>query len=557
MKNGLVSVRDYARMIFRRKWALVVPGLLGILMAPVLWVSVPPKYRADALVRRKDLAVLQSAPGAVVDKNDANVSVAALRVEILTWNNLERVIRQVNLDKKLDGPAEWQQMYSKLRDAITIDTRARGRGIDLIEIAVIHKDAQLAAEIANAVADNYVEHSQRITRTQSQQAVEFLKKGVEEYRKKLNDLEERIRTYKEENFANLPQVRESILATLRSLRTEKTARTLQLSGDKSASLQSQKTAQQLQLTGAKSRLKKVKKQLKKVEKTVEGEVTMKENPLHNQLQKRLETQKMALTELRASYTDKHPKVKKTKKKIERIKERLEETPQQVEAKKSVVLNPEYQELKMKQRKLEQDIQAHKASLNQIKARIAANQEQLKSLMDKSERLSELKRQKRQSQHLYEQYRDSLISARTRLEVESGQYGTETEMVSRALVPRSPYRLERMKFALAAIAGGMCVGVGLLFGLEFTDRSFRSVEDAHAYLGIPVLGSVPTIESPEVVRRRRERRMMLLVWGLVATVVVAGGLLAAWYFYPRVLRREALWLYELGKNFMSQTFQLLR
>lgn len=550
MKNGLISVRDYVRMVFRRKWALMIPSLLGMVVAPLLWMSVPPKYRAEALVRRKDLAVLQSAPGSVVSKNDAHVSVAALRVEILTWNNLERVIRQLNLQTDLQSPADWQQMYSKLRDAISIDTRARGRGIDLIEIAVTHKDPKLAKQIANAVADNYVEHSQKITRTESQQAVEFLKEGADEYRTKLDNLETKIREYKEEHFTDLPRVRQRILDTLQSLRTKRTAQTLQLTGDESSSLESQKTTRQLQLTGAKSRLEKVKKQLEKVPQTVEGEVTMKENPLYNELKNRLQTEKMALTELKATYTEKHPKVKETKQKIERLKKRLEDTPKRVESQKSVVMNPEYQELKMKERELEQDIQAYKAALNEINARIAANREQLTKVMDEAQRLSDLKRKKQEAQELYQQYRSSLISARTRLEVESGQYGTQTEMVSRALEPTTPYRMERMKFALAAVAAGMCLGVGLLFGLEFADRSLRSVEDAYNYLGVPVLGSVPTIESPARVQYRRERRIAKAIWTFAVVGVIGAGLAATWYFYPNIVEERAVWLYGRLKGLIS-------
>ena len=516
MSDSLVSVRDYLRMVFRRKWALIIPALLGILAVPAVWYSVAPKYRATALVRRKDLAILQSAPGSVVNRGDSHVSVPALRVEILTWNNLERVINQTNLDKGLETASDWQSMYSKLRDMITIDTRARGRGIDLIQIAAIHKDPELSAKITNAVADNYVERSKKISRTESQQSVQFLESGTEEYKQKLKDLEEKIREYKEKHFTDLPSVRENILDTLRSLRT-------------------QKTTEQLQLTQAKSRLEELKNQLQAVPRIVEGEVTSKENPLYEQVQQAIQQAKMDLTSLRLEYTDKHPQIQKTERRIEELKERLEDIPQRVEGEKSMVTNPEYQELKIRERELQQDIRAHKATLDQIEARIQANQQEMSRLMNEENDYNDLVRQKNEAERLYQQYRSSLVKARTRLEVESGQYGTQTEMVSRALVPTSPYQLERMKLALACVAAGLALGVGVLFGLEFTDQSFRNVEDAHEYLGIPVLGSIPTIESPEQVRERRRKKLTLAVWTSVFLIVVGGGLFLAWYMYPNEVR----------------------
>ncbi len=512
MKNSIFSLRDYLRLIFRRKWALVLPALAGILFVPFLWFSVPPKYQASALVRRKDLAINRSAPSSIIGQGSSQMSVNALRVEILTWNNLERVIRQVDLDTDLESPAEWQAMYSRLRNSISINTQARERGVDLIEISATDEDPEMAAAIANAVADNYVEASKKSSRADSQTAVDFLKDGTDEYLQKLRETENALEQYKKTHFSDLPSVKDNILSTLFQLRTEE-------------------AAQQLQLAKARSRLQSVEEQLQDVPRVVEGEVTSDKNPRWEELQNQLRHRKRVLTALLLEYTEKHPRVQQVQRELQDLEEQLLETPARVEGSTKNILNPEYQELQMKRRDLEQEIQALQAGLSQLDSRRQANAEQLERMVAEEKRYNDLVRDRQEANELYEQYRRSLVSARTRLEVESGQYGTQVEMISRALVPAQPYRLERVKLALASLVGGVALGVALMFGLEFSDRSLRNIEDAAAFLDLPVLGSVPTIVTEQEVKQRRRQR--LAVGGtLLLLVVVSGvGIYVLEQFYP--------------------------
>ena len=515
MAKNLVTVRDYLRLIFRRKWHLIVPTLGGIALIPFLWWHTADQYRAVATVRRKDMAILRSTPSSLISKSDSHISVSALRAEVLTWTNLQRVIQQTNLDKELETLADWQQMYSSLRGAISIDTIARGRGRDLIEIAVVHKDSEKAAKIANAVADNYVEQSQGASRSSSQTAVEFLSDGTEEYKQKLRESEQKLADYKQSHFSNLPGVRDTLLQKMLSLRTEK-------------------TSEELQLTRAQKRLEIVKNQIEEVPRIVEGEVTTQENPSLTEVRAQLRARERLLTSIQLDYTEEHPKVKQVKREIKELEQQVEEMPEQVETEKKQVINPEYQDLQMKKRELLQDIDAHQAALRQIEARIAANQQELENITSEEQRYEELVRDKNSAQQLYEQYHRSLATAKTRLDVESKGYETEVEIIARAMEPQFPYRNLEAKLALASLAGGMAVGIALMFGMEYTDRSFRNVEDAAHYLGVPVLGSIPTIHTPQEAAVRRARRIKVLLAFVLLALVIAGGVFFLYQYYPEVM-----------------------
>ena len=111
-----VTVRDYLRLLFRRKYAIAVPIFCSVFLILPAWKIVPEKYRATALVKRKDLALTNAAAGSLMVHDNGPVPVETMRAEILTWTNLDRVIKQLKLDVDLKTPADWQNEYETAQE---------------------------------------------------------------------------------------------------------------------------------------------------------------------------------------------------------------------------------------------------------------------------------------------------------------------------------------------------------------------------------------------------------------------------------------------------------
>ena len=221
------TLRDLLRVAARRRWSLCIPALLGLLFAPTAMLA-PPTYTARALIRREDSSLVRNAPSSLLAPSDVTVSIDNVREEILTWPNLKQVIVQTKLDAGLRTNSDWQEMYEKLAKAIRIRAVAQSRGVDLIEIEVMHEDPSLAEKIANYIADNYVEDSRRSGRDKSHEAVEFYQRGADDYLAKLRATELELEQYTETHFQELPEVKHSILNRMLSLQTDVTAKAIQL-----------------------------------------------------------------------------------------------------------------------------------------------------------------------------------------------------------------------------------------------------------------------------------------------------------------------------------------
>lgn len=510
MKTSSVSVRDYLRLVFRRKWSLVLPALAGVLIVGPLWVVTPPKYRAASVVRRRDLSVLRRSPSALISREFPRISIAALEAEILAWPNLEQVIRKVKEDVGLTTASDWQRKYEELREAISIRAIAQGGGVDIIQIAVITESASRAQEIANAVADIYVEKSKTTAHLDSQRAVQFLDDGAQDYLKKLREAEDELDEYRQEHFADLPDVKNAILSRLLTLRIDE-------------------TAQKLQLTETSKSLEEMEKQLAEIPRTITSEVTSEENPRAIELQDQLARNKRLLSAMLLRYTEEHPTVQQVRTEIAAMEQELAETPQRVSGTELEAVNPVYQDLFIEQLNLRRQIKAGEATLVAMRSQVSANEQELRELVSEEKDYTDLSRKIREYSELYGMWQRSLAAARTRLEVDAGEYGTEVEMLERALEPSKPYHIPRLKMLFVCILGGVAAGVALMFSLEFCDRSFRDMEDAAAFLEMPILGSICSIVLPREVGARRRKR--LVVAGVaVGTVLLA---LAGVYFWGRL------------------------
>jgi uncharacterized protein involved in exopolysaccharide biosynthesis len=494
------SIRDILRLVFRRKWALLIPFAAGVIAIAPLWKLTPSQYRAVALVQRKDLAVLQSAPASLQSRGEESVPMEVVRQEILTRSSLDAVLASTGLGVGLTE-ATRQGMHQRLLNSIKIDNIAqltRTRGRDMIQIAATYDSPFLAKNIANAIADAYKERSNETESQDSNQAVKFLTDYVDKYRGELLGTEKELEKYRQDHFTDLPEVK----ANLMSQKVE---------------LQKAEATQSLLLDDATKRLAEVEKQLAEVPEKVQSEVTTEQNPRVAELQNLLNQRKTLLDAVLVRLTDEHPTVKQLRAEIDSTEKELAGTPQRLPGTEREAINPVYQQLVTEGLNLQRQVQGTDAALLGVRAQIGFLDKQIQDLAKEDKPYSDLLRQRTEKTEYYTQYNRSLVEARTKLQLAQGQYGTHVDILQYAIEPARPYYVPRVKLGLACIVGGIALGIALMFGLEFCDSSFRNMEDAAAYLDVPILGSICTIAAPPQASPLRGRK--LVIAGVIAAAVL--------------------------------------
>ncbi|PKM83599.1 MAG: hypothetical protein CVU88_02185 [Firmicutes bacterium HGW-Firmicutes-13] len=165
-------------------------------------------------------------------------------------------------------------------------------------------------------------------------------------------------------------------------------------------------------------------------------------------------------------------------------------------------NPEYQNLLAKYENKKQEIAQLEAKITGITAAVDALVQNLGELQTElTEKKSEFTAIMRDVERLEKSH--SLFSerlAQTQI-YESINIGeTNLLIVAPALEPTSPFKPNKKLNIAIAFVLALMVGVFLAFILEFFDDNIKNAEDVKRYLDLPVMGSIPKIDSSVKTRR---------------------------------------------------------
>jgi hypothetical protein len=115
-------------------------------------------------------------------------------------------------------------------------------------------------------------------------------------------------------------------------------------------------------------------------------------------------------------------------------------------------------------------------------------------------------------------------------------GTTVFLVEAANRPLAPVRPDKIRILILAFVLGSAIGAGGLLLTEFTDSSFRSVEEVEKTLGLKVLGTVPRFEKTRWFHDSTRRRA--IIWSVTVAVLV-GLCISAFYFYGKSMRESLI------------------
>ncbi|MDH3197920.1 MAG: hypothetical protein OEO21_06740 [Candidatus Krumholzibacteria bacterium] len=159
-------------------------------------------------------------------------------------------------------------------------------------------------------------------------------------------------------------------------------------------------------------------------------------------------------------------------------------------------------------------------------------------------LERLRQEVEQNRTLYNTFLSSRTSTQISEAVESTDLGASIVVVEAAGKPLFPVRPNKAKILVMAVVLGLMVGGSGLLITEFTDTSFRSVDEVERELGMKVLGTVPRFEKGGKFTAEGSRRRAA-AWIVVSVVVIAGSLIG-FYLYGKSSRAQMIDL-DLGRT----------
>jgi polysaccharide biosynthesis transport protein len=329
------------------------------------------------------------------------------------------------------------------------------RGTNLVELSFVASTPKLAADVANALADAYIDWSLESKYLVVGQASRFMGAQIEQLKAELADREKRLQAYaRQEDIISIDPQQNVTIQKLESLnrdyaeavadRVAKEARFYEIQNarpDTIADTLSSGLISQLRTDQAK----------------LERDYAEKLN----------------------LYKPEWPAMLQLKAQIDKGRQNLASVIQETVSKARDNARSEYQTAQRREQSLKGVLAGQKNEAMNLNAN-AVEYNNLRTEVETKRTLL-----------------DTLLKRQAETEVTSrlqGQRVSNIRVVDRALPPRFRFRPSYKRNGLLSLFFGLGFGVGLAFLFEYMDRSLRTTEAVEKYLRLPALGVIPAANT---------------------------------------------------------------
>jgi protein tyrosine kinase modulator len=474
-----INPNEIIDIILRRRWHILIPFCLSMMAGIYFALTLPNIYSASTLILLQPQTVPANYVRSIVSE-DIDSRINTLSQRILSRTNLEMIIDEFKL---YSGP-KFEKMFMEdkiksMRKRITVDITRNRRNANAFSITFKGRDPEKVMKVTNALANYFIGENLKSREVQATGTSDFIDDELNTMRKRLEEVEQALKGYRERNMGGLPEQLDSNLRILDRMQEQLVERRQNLTDAKSrlAAMESAiSEGQNLQPTGE----------------TGTGD-TLNLDHLNAQLK-----------QLQTRYTDQHPDIIRLKKKIAD----LEKEP------KLPVRNRQIDDIKREIRTLTAEISD---ILNQMKIYEVRVEETPK-------REQELLSLKRDYDNINESYNSLLarkLEAELAVNLEKKQQGEQFRIIDSARMPEKPSGTDIKKIFLLFITAGLGIACGLVFLLEYLDSSFRNPDDIESHLGLPVLATVPAILHPREVRMKKLNQVLSFFFIIIAIALLSG------------------------------------
>ncbi len=194
-----INWRKYLDIVKRYVWLLVVLPLVTGALAAGYAFSLPKIYKASTVILVEDKSLLNPLiKGLAVSSSPAD-KLETIREEVLSWPRLTRLVEELGLASENDG-VKFVKLIEGLRRRIKINMKKNG----LIIISCEDKDPFMAQKIVEKISELLINKNISSQSSEADEAIKFIEKQLEEYRKKLEESEDKLRRFKEVYTVSLP-----------------------------------------------------------------------------------------------------------------------------------------------------------------------------------------------------------------------------------------------------------------------------------------------------------------------------------------------------------------
>ena len=508
--------------VVRRRGKLVGAVALGVTMV-AYWVTMalPNEYESYATVLVEPQAVDPGLVESGIAETDLNRRLHLMAAQILSRPRLSRMIDELGMYEDESNYLVRDEIINLMREQIRVEpvlpeleqaqTYRRETQIDQFRIFFRDDQAAMARDVAQQLANDFIEeHIASRVRT-SQKSLEFIDVELTRLAEHIQGIESQIADVKAANSGRLPEdmggnqrMMERLVGSLTAARREAaTARS-----DEAFFRSQSATARELMGRGGETR----------------------DSP-----EARMRFLVLALTDFASrGLTEKHPDVISSRKELAMLQAQLEQHRSGTGAGSFAEYGADAEAERARHRRIEaeQEIERLQAAADEIQAQFAA----MPSVAEKLDAFN------REYSHLFSSYQDfsnRRLEASVQSDLERRQLGEQFRVLESAFIAVEPTSPNRPIIVAIGMVFGLAMGAGMGIVLEAADTSVHTARQLQTYFELPVLAAIPQIWlEADRLRMRRSRIKTAFATVALSVLVVFGGYANYWWVNAPTAGRAA-------------------
>jgi len=481
-----LSLRDFWRILKRRRRTVVVSIAACLLLALVVSLAMTPKYESVSIIEvnkeNSDILGLDALQTGVSDSLDYTITLET-QANVLRSDSLAFLVtEQLGLEKRMErsllsawfdadraqaeqnlplekAPLRRRLISKAFEKSLKVKTLP---GTRMIEVHFLHRDPQLAADVVNALVGDYLEQYFRTRYNATAQASEWLSKQLAELKSQVEVAQEKVVQYqREKGILGTDEAHNLVMSKLEELNKQLTAA--------EANRMLKQTGYRIAKTGNAELISTVGSS------TLLGSLAgVNSNPLAliQSLRAQQAELKVQYAQAAAKYGPAYPRLIQMRNQSQELESAIQAEIEKVAA------------------RAENDFIAARNAEDMLRASFERQKEEANKLNDSAVRYTIMKREAESSRELY----DGLLKKLKEAGVLAGLRSTNLVVVDPARSSAKPVRPSYPINLGLGLGVGLLGGIGLAFAREGLDSTLRTPEQVEAVAGLPAVGIIPELTA---------------------------------------------------------------
>jgi len=516
MQEIIEQIVDYLKGIWLKRRFIIISTWL---ICPFAWVFISQLenvYESDARIYADTQSILGPLLKGLTVKTDPEVQIRLMIKTLLSRPNLERITRMTDLDVQASTPEQYETIIDDLKTDIIIK-KTGGRKENIFTITYRNKDPEMAKNVVNSALTVFIENTLGENRSDSNSAQKFLNTQIKDYENRLLASEARLTDFKQKYSGVLPDQYGGYYQKLNIVKEQLKIIELSL------------LEQETQLKSAKAQLVSSPTNNSNSQNKIKNS-----NSIQTTFDDRITELETTLDSLQLRYTDKHPDVVETSRRLNHLnQQRSKEIDEYLNATKNgndgelaTSQNPVIQQLQIQINQLESQVVSSTVRANDYRAQLKELESKIHILPEIEAQLTSLNRGYEITKDKYEELLNRRETAQLAQQADETTNPIQFRVIDPPRAPTEPAGPKRVLFLVGSTIFAFGVGVGLSLLFSQINPVVTSSSQVSKITGIPVFGIVSATENLGLQRWHRRKTIIFIISNSVLLVMLAFFILYA-------------------------------